>query len=272
MLPRFAPSLAAASLSLVITTSALAQLHDTDIVPFEQDGRIHTGRVVDQSVTEDRVFGAEMTLFFGFPFTPDPGFNAPLDSFPPFSIMQLVLTDALRVWQDGAFDNLATYFPGGVETPLQMEVSFGATAVLSPVAPDTEATGIQFAVTSAGDLHVHPDHILEQNAPAGVYLLRFELRHSSAAIEDSAPFWLVYDWNADPAEHTSAIQWVRDNLVDGGNPADLNGDGAVNGVDLGLLLGAWGACPAQGACPADLNNDTVVNGVDLGLLLGAWGS
>ena len=23
---------------------------------------------------------------------------------------------------------------------------------------------------------------------------------------------------------------------------DLNGDGIVNGADLGLLLGAWGAC------------------------------
>jgi hypothetical protein len=24
---------------------------------------------------------------------------------------------------------------------------------------------------------------------------------------------------------------------------DLNGDGVVNGADLGILLGAWGACP-----------------------------
>lgn len=26
-------------------------------------------------------------------------------------------------------------------------------------------------------------------------------------------------------------------------PADLNDDGFVNGDDLGVLLGAWGACP-----------------------------
>lgn len=49
---------------------------------------------------------------------------------------------------------------------------------------------------------------------------------------------------------------------------DLNGDGQVNGADLGLLLGSWGDCPY---CPADLNSDCVVNGADLGLLLGAWG-
>ncbi len=52
-------------------------------------------------------------------------------------------------------------------------------------------------------------------------------------------------------------------------PADLNQDGAVNGADLGLMLGAWGACPG---CAADLNADGVVNGADLGLLLGSWGA
>jgi hypothetical protein len=54
------------------------------------------------------------------------------------------------------------------------------------------------------------------------------------------------------------------------SPADLNGDGVVNGDDLGILLGAWGACPADGWCPADLNDDRAVNGDDLGIMLGAW--
>jgi len=52
-------------------------------------------------------------------------------------------------------------------------------------------------------------------------------------------------------------------------PADLTGDGVVDGADLGLLLGAWGAC--DGDCPADLNADGVIDGADLGTLLGAWG-
>lgn len=47
--------------------------------------------------------------------------------------------------------------------------------------------------------------------------------------------------------------------------ADLNGDGVVNGADLGLLLRAWG-----GSGPADLNGDGMVTGLDLGLLLAAW--
>jgi hypothetical protein len=47
---------------------------------------------------------------------------------------------------------------------------------------------------------------------------------------------------------------------------DLNGDGIVNGLDLGLMLSAWGASGG----PADLNNDGIVNGLDLGILLSNW--
>jgi len=57
-------------------------------------------------------------------------------------------------------------------------------------------------------------------------------------------------------------------LVTSGSPADFNGDGVVNGADLGLLLAAWGSCPG---CTEDLNGDGVVNGADLGLLLADFG-
>jgi hypothetical protein len=44
----------------------------------------------------------------------------------------------------------------------------------------------------------------------------------------------------------------------------------VTGGDVGALLAGWGPCPAQQACVGDINRDGVVDGVDLGLLLGAW--
>ncbi len=46
---------------------------------------------------------------------------------------------------------------------------------------------------------------------------------------------------------------------------DINGDGVVNGADLGLLLGGWGQPGVT-----DLNGDGITNGADLGILLGAW--
>jgi hypothetical protein len=51
--------------------------------------------------------------------------------------------------------------------------------------------------------------------------------------------------------------------------ADLNGDGVVQGADLGLMLAAWGSVPAGVA--ADINRDGAVDGNDLGLMLAGWG-
>lgn len=50
------------------------------------------------------------------------------------------------------------------------------------------------------------------------------------------------------------------------NPADINRDGAVNGLDLTALLSAWGTNAAN----ADLNGSGSVDGVDLAQLLAAW--
>ena len=58
-------------------------------------------------------------------------------------------------------------------------------------------------------------------------------------------------------------------FVEGGtpaNPADLNGDGRVDGADLGILLGEFGTAGTV----ADINGDGSVDGADLGLMLAAW--
>jgi hypothetical protein len=52
------------------------------------------------------------------------------------------------------------------------------------------------------------------------------------------------------------------------HPADFNGDGLVDGQDLGILLGQW----SQPTSPADLDGNGVVDGQDLGILLAGWGA
>jgi hypothetical protein len=51
-------------------------------------------------------------------------------------------------------------------------------------------------------------------------------------------------------------------------PADANGDGVVNVVDLLLVLAAWGPCPG---CPEDVTGDGTVDVLDLLEVLAHWG-
>ncbi|RPG18443.1 MAG: hypothetical protein CBB69_006350 [Phycisphaera sp. TMED9] len=70
------------------------------------------------------------------------------------------------------------------------------------------------------------------------------------------------------SDYTPEIDAIADVAAadDTSLPGDLNGDGLVNGIDLGLLLAAWGTTDAT----ADLDGDLIVNGPDLGLLLADW--
>ncbi len=49
---------------------------------------------------------------------------------------------------------------------------------------------------------------------------------------------------------------------------DLDGSGAIDGADLGLLLSDWGSSGSV----ADLDGSGTVDGADLGQLLAGWGS
>ena len=58
---------------------------------------------------------------------------------------------------------------------------------------------------------------------------------------------------------------------------DLDHDGTVGGIDLGMLLNMWAVTDGHGCdgvvpgCEAaDLNTDGIVNGIDLGILLNNW--
>jgi uncharacterized membrane protein len=58
---------------------------------------------------------------------------------------------------------------------------------------------------------------------------------------------------------------VRLDLPGGNDIADMNGDGVVDGADIGIMLTGWG-----GSGAADMNRDGVVDGVDLGIMLSRW--
>ena len=68
----------------------------------------------------------------------------------------------------------------------------------------------------------------------------------------------------DAVEHNLTVVYSEAQDTNSGI-SDLNGDGKVDGADLGLMLGNWGNSGI-----GDLNLDGIVDGGDLGVLLAVW--
>ena len=66
------------------------------------------------------------------------------------------------------------------------------------------------------------------------------------------------------SDHLAMITDVRP--ISPGVPGDLDGDGRVNGSDLGLLLSVWN----QKSKDYDLTGDGIVTGKDIGAMLASW--
>jgi hypothetical protein len=87
---------------------------------------------------------------------------------------------------------------------------------------------------------------------AGTYLLKVDLD-------------VMVEGNQSAAQQS--IDWLLELRDTPFVAADIDGDGVVDGNDLGLLLASWGGTGA-----ADIDGDGRVDGNDLGALLAGWGS
>lgn len=92
--------------------------------------------------------------------------------------------------------------------------------------------------------------------PAG-----FVFAYASAISSDGA--WITGWGYSGSLANTQT--WVV-NITASTCPADLDGNGIVDGADLGELLSAWGTSEA------DLDGDGTTDGADLGSLLAEWGA
>ncbi|HMN97625.1 MAG TPA: M12 family metallo-peptidase [Phycisphaerales bacterium] len=133
------------------------------------------------------------------------------------------------------------------------------------------------------ELHVNASRIYEFAVPSGIFLRSYVTGHDTGLWAPTGFDFMpgdATDCNRNGIADTCDI--ARGRSLDrnaNGIPdecesfsPDLDGNGIVDGADLGALLAAWGPCPPAGACPADQNGDGVVDGADLGALLAAWTS
>lgn len=60
-------------------------------------------------------------------------------------------------------------------------------------------------------------------------------------------------------------------MAGGGCEGDVNGDGAVDVLDIIGVLQNWGECPGEGECTGDVNGDNVVDFMDLLVVIQNFG-
>jgi hypothetical protein len=139
-----------------------------------------------------------------------------------------------------------TAAPGVANLRLELKriVAGVATAITGDAAAGVYDAGNALSASAVDNV----EHLYLRGLAAGSYLLSVTREDALSSVSNAA-----------------AVSWIFDE--EPATTGDLNGDGSVDGIDLGILLGSWGG-PAG---PADLNGDGSVDGVDLGILLGNWG-
>ncbi len=144
---------------------------------------------------------------------------------------------------------------------IEAQITQSAGGPIDPIAGDLNLEGV--APWLAWGPYIWADGV--NPAPGGVNYVCADFQddgtHPSATGQEKVADQLLGFMLNSPA----TMPWFR---ADGGpNPADLTGDGEVDGADLGVLLGQWGACAG---CTADFNGNGTVSGGDLGFLLSRW--
>jgi hypothetical protein len=96
----------------------------------------------------------------------------------------------------------------------------------------------------------------------------FSLRSIAANLTSTMRFRFSISDSPDNSTTEVGIDDFSISVVTCVNPCmgDLDGNGVVNGADLGMVLAGWGT-----AGSSDLDGNGTTNGADLGLLLSGWG-
>ena len=253
-----------ALLAALASFPAAAQ-HTGDIGVSIEAGRITTRAITASGLAEPlRVFAGAFADT-GVPwFTANPGYDAPSGALPTGTRLGVRFIGPIRVWDGDSFELTS---PSGALAGERLKLSFLTVNATSSEGP---VPGFDLAVQSDGGWHRHLNMTLLAAPGAttpepGTYLAPLQLYSTAAGVEASEEFWLVLNGGSDAASFAAALSAAMD-AMDPACTADIDASGVVDGADLGILLGTWGATGM-----ADLDASGTVDGADLGILLSAWG-
>lgn len=191
--------------------------HAGDVFLEGVAGRILTGSITERTILHDhRVFPAEFGEIFRN-FTDEPGFDSRADAFAPGTNIGFNVLDAVRIWNGRSF---------ATRSPVTFTISF---ANLNVETGAGFVEGFGLPVAPNGEWHRHLNFVINDPAPAGIYLLALELWSDDPGLRNSDPFFIVFNQESSELLHDEAIDWVEKNLVAGIRFEDVDlGVGRVN--------------------------------------------
>jgi hypothetical protein len=148
-----------------------------------------------------------------------------------------------------------------------------------PAGVEISDAEFKFPAHHSGDPYSNDAWVISED---GGYLTFAGVEFSENPDANAVRWCMMYNFSftadAEPATGDVVLDRFESNstidapglIVPGGasNPYDLNGDGVVNGSDVGIFFTQWGAgCGSF----ADFNQDCIVNAADAGLLFANWG-
>ena len=128
-----------------------------------------------------------------------------------------------------------------------------------------------YGTATVGHIEVFQNHVIlysmSVELPDGDYVLvnnggELHSRAYELCVEDGEVILFIEDDVLGPDHHSYV--WNFEIYID--VQGDINGDGMVDGTDLGILLAHWGTEDRR----SDLNNDGIVDSADLTILLAHW--
>lgn len=207
-------------------TAAAALGHDGDVGLSFLGGRITIGIVTipgpgiqEFVLPGQRVFGAEFTEIAGSVYAADPGFfSGPVLgqtalTLPASSTLRFNILGSLMRWDEAA-QNFSPVTPG---ERLRLEFAAGALTCSSAL-DGSSVSGFGFDTGPTGGFDEHYDYYLDaasgQTAPAaGIYAIALDLYIEGRANSNSLPYYTVFNYNADDAQHDAAIEYVANSII-----------------------------------------------------------
>ena len=166
---------------------------------------------------------------------------------------------------DAADCTLAGGIPGTIGATCASTVCFPVGACCLPDGSCTDGLSPEACAAVNGIFQGDGSECLSSNCPVPTGAACFPTGFCLLLTEDEAfaagATWAGAGTTCDDTDSDGTADACQGSTLIG----DFNGDGLVNGADLGLFLVNWG-----GPGETDLNADGVTNGADLGILLVNW--